>query len=80
MILRDTKHMRAQGERLFKGKWMYKPWDTALRIVEARESYLPGPLEKRRLFLASEEDNKSYVTLNPIGTIERYTCSSCNFL
>lgn len=60
-----------QGERWFKGKWMYKPWDTALRIQDGKESYMPGPLDKRRLFLASEEDNRRYVTLNTLDTIEK---------
>ncbi|BDA50272.1 probable DNA (cytosine-5)-methyltransferase 3 [Coccomyxa sp. Obi] len=60
-----------EGARWFQGKWMYKPWDTALRVQDGKESYMPGPIDKRRLFLASDHDNKGYVTLNTVGSIER---------
>ncbi len=54
---------------------MYKPWDTALRVEDGKDSYMPGPMDKRRLFLASDHDNTLYVTLNGVGTIERCACS-----
>ena len=54
---------------------MYKPWDTALRVQDGKDSYMPGPMDKRVLFLASDDDNRQYHTLNGLGTIERYVCA-----
>jgi len=56
-----------------KGRWFYKPWDTALRIEDGKDKYMPGEMNKRRLFVASDADNELYNTLNTFGTIYRYS-------